>query len=212
MAKEKTQKSNDAADKKATDQKVSELTMMGVQEMLRRGERGEDKRHRWGCWAIILVVLLLVGSLGYYIHQRVDSLSTVPEAAMDLANDWVFHPVEDATAPDKDRFSIRGLQLLLEGAGWKPQDEPGVIDTPTTRKVMQRYRHEEHTVAVTIYDLQERSEVRDLLEQTDPPARAMMFDTKAVVLEPATEADAEYVEGLVMLLEEYRATVLEEAE
>lgn len=205
-------KDNENGEKDEVQQKVSELTMMGVEQMLERGERGEDRRHRWGCWATVLVLLLCVAGGGYFMYRHAGSLAQVPDAATELVKKWVVYPVKDSMAPDEDRYSFDGLQLVIEGAGWEPQGKPEEIVEPSRRQLTQRYRLEAHRISAVFYDLQERSEVRDLLARVDPPHRAVMFDSKAVVLTPKTDADADAVEGLEMLLEAYRAEVEEQTD
>lgn len=198
--------------KDTTKQKLSQLTMMGVERMLERGERDEDRRHRWGCWAIVLAFTAGLTVGGYFLYRQAGSLAQLPHEAATLINKWVIYPLQDSMAPDEDRFSIVGLRRVFEGANWQAQGRPEVIVEPTRRQTTQRYRHKGYRVRAIFYDLEERSDVRGLLERVEPPARAVMFDTKAVVIEPVTEADADAAEGLEMLFEAYRAQVLVQAE
>jgi serine/threonine protein kinase len=190
----------------STEKKLSELTMLGVDEMLRRSEHG-------GGWSLgrivaILAAIAVLGGLGFLLYRHAGSVATMPQAVKKLANEWVIHPASDSVAPE-DRFSIRGLQLAIETADWHPVGDEGVVDTVDARKVMQTYRHKQHRVRAAFHDLSDRADARTLVERTELPARAVRCDTKVVVLEPATPAEHDHVEGLSLLLEDYRKAVVE---
>jgi hypothetical protein len=190
---------------------VSELTMLGVEEMLRRSERDGERGWRVGWIVAALIVVAGAGGLGFLLYRDAGSASAVPEAADKLAKEWVINPVSDAVGPE-DRFSIRGLQLAIETADWRPVGQEGSVETTSTRSVRQTYGYKNHRVHATFHDLSDRAAARALAARTELPARAVRCDTKVVVLAPAVQADNEYVEGLVMLLENYRSAVVEAGE
>jgi hypothetical protein len=191
-----------------TNEKVSELTMLGVEQMLRRSERGGDRRWRWGWIVTIVAALAVLGGLGFLLHRHAGSFSAMPQAAEELANEWIVYPADDAMAPE-DRFSIRGLQLAVETGGWRPEGQESVIETTTDNKVMQTYARENIRIHAAFHDLGDRAEARKLVARTELPARPVRCDTKVVVLEPATASQADHVEGLALLLEKYRQAVID---
>lgn len=207
---EKTSESADRAEQ--TDQKVSELTMMGVEQMLRQSERGDDRRGRLGCVVFLVASLVVLVAAAWGLYSFAGSVRAMPAKAESTYMDWVYYPISDAMAPDEDRFTVQGLQLAVEAAGWEPVGEEGVVEAPALYKVVQMYAHEGKRMEVSFVDVDERSEARAVRDRVEPPGQALVLDTKAVVIEPADEAAAAHAEGLAMFLADYREKVLEENE
>ncbi len=188
-----------------THQKVSELTLLGAEEMLRRAEHGGGTFKR-----IALVVLLLagLGGLSYWLYQRSGSFESMPRTAQDIAQTRVVEPIEDSMAPD-DRFTIRGLKLAIQTPGWKPDGKESSVQTPTSLEIRQTYAHDGMHVHTRILAFDKRKTARKYLETVDPPSKALLFDSKVVVLQPATPDDAFGVDTLADVLHSFHKNVLD---
>ena len=168
----------DSAGKREEDGTLSKLTMLGVEEMLRRSKRGADGMS-WRKLAFLGALLAVVGGVGfggytlYHAYQKPDS-APIQEATQ-TAKDWVVYPVTDALAPAEDRFSFQGLQLIIKGAGWNPVGAQGVIDTATSRKVLQTYRQHDTRIETTIHDVQTRPAARKIVRKVAPPVARSAF-------------------------------------
>ncbi len=199
---------DEETDQRETDQKVSELTMLGVEQMLSRdADRGG---RRWLVAAVAVAVLAAFLGGGYWLYEHFSSEGVTAESLTDKVERAVVIPVEDWWAGDRDRFSVQGLLTVIEGAGWQPRDEAGTVETSDRREVRQTYHRDGARIDTVIHDTPERADARMVLEKVDLPARALLFDTKVVVLRPGPDTDPETMDGVVTLLRRYHEMIVEE--
>jgi hypothetical protein len=181
---------------------MSRLEKLGLEQMLERGAR-RGGRLKWV--VVILVVAVAVGGGFFWVTKAPEDYQ--PGALLET---YLIFPVTDWMAGDLDRYSSEGIFAAIEGTGWETWEPEGVIDTPEQREVRQTFANDGSLVRVSVHHTDSRARVREILEQVELPARAMMFDKKAVVIRPEAGADEDLVDGLVLVLERYREMVEEE--
>ncbi|MFP4597794.1 MAG: hypothetical protein ACLFVJ_06060 [Persicimonas sp.] len=200
---------DDETDQRETDPKVSDLTMLGVEHML--GQNADRGGRRWlvPAVAVALLAAFLGGGYWLYEHYAGEGGMTMDSVSQSVERSVVI-PIEDWWAGDRERFSTRGLQTVIEGAGWQPRGEAGTVETNDRREVRQTYHRDGARLDTVIHDTPERADARAILEQVDLPARALLFDTKVVVLRPGPDTHPDEMDGVIALLARYHEMILDE--
>ncbi|MGM0557466.1 MAG: serine/threonine protein kinase [Myxococcota bacterium] len=179
-----------------------------IEHMLESGERSQDRWHRLKWIAFLLLVVLAGGAVAAFVFappywQSRLGLTDLREAGERA----VVHPVQDRVAPEHSEVSAEGIFQVVEQSGWEPASKRGDIQTDDMHGWTQDYSLEGTDIRVEVSRFETRKQARRRLDAVSRPNRGIRFARRVTILKPLSGEDSPEVEGLQMMLEEYRSMV-----
>lgn len=119
-------------------------------------------------------------------------------------------PGASAVSP-RESVSSQALLEVVESGGWIEFGQPEVIDLKSQQQTTRKFRRRDEHIAVTIHSAKNYAGLQNILDETDPPAQAIAFDSMVVVVAPLTDGARSKVEPLADRLRKFR-DLLDESE
>jgi hypothetical protein len=110
----------------------------------------------------------------------------------------------EGVSTDNERASSQALLEVVRSGNWQEFGQPEVIDLGSQTRVERKFRRQDEHIKVTIHTYKSESATQTVLEETGPPARAVPFDNKVVVIEPITDGSTTMVGPLADRLRKFR--------
>ncbi|MFW5967086.1 MAG: hypothetical protein ACOCV2_06185 [Persicimonas sp.] len=184
-----------------------------------RGRRSQSRGRRGGLlggkvpvWLSTFILIVAFGAAAGATWLHLDA-SEEDRTFLASFNDRIIIPIQDLIAGDSDRFSVEGVELVVEDLGWEPNQGQVVNENADGTQLLRRYRKGDERIQVLIYRTSSHTQARELAEERlDDPDRAIRLDTKVVEVVPVADTAEERVMEIIDRLEQFREMVEEDGE
>jgi serine/threonine protein kinase len=179
-----------------------------IEAMLASGERKADRWHRIK-WIGLLLLLMLVGTtVAVFVFAPPYWQSRLGLTALRDTGERTFvHPVQDRVAPEHAEVSAEGIFQVVAHSGWSPVSKRGELQSDQMYGWTQDFSLEDKRVRIDVFRFDTRKAARVRLDTVSAPNRGVRFAKRVAILKPLDSKDSPKVEGLQMMLEEYRDMV-----
>lgn len=162
--------------------------------------------------AITLISWLVVGG-DEEPKVEADEVKIVAENDAQDSADEPAHDeaLEAGPRPATDDVSSQALIEVVQSGGWVEFGQPEIIDLKSQQQVTRKFRRRDEHIAVTLHSAKSDAGLETLVDKTKPPAHAVRFDNKVVVVEPLTDGARAQVAPLADRLRKFR-DLLDESE
>ncbi len=112
----------------------------------------------------------------------------------------------DATAADlaPSNVSSQVLVEVVESVGWRSFGQPDVYDLGSQQRVARKFHRGDRNIRLIVHTYKSQDASQSALDEIDPPAQAIQFGSKTVVVEPVDRDSRPAVASVADRLRQFR--------